>query len=411
MNPLRVNSEIGNLRKVVLHRPGKELENLTPKWLEELLFDDIPWLDLARKEHDTFADKFREAGVEVYYLTDLASESLSTLKIKKQFINQFIEESNVFSETLRDIVRKYLLSIPTTKEMIEITMTGIKKQDLPNYSVRTLSDYIKDYPFVTDPMPNLYFTRDPFSIIGTGVSLSKMYKDARRRESIYGEYIFKYHPMFKNESIPIHYHRDSKASLEGGDIVVLSKEVVAVGISERTHPAAIEKLAKSLLYQYPSEIHTILAFDIPKTRAYMHLDTVFTQVDVDKFLIHHDFRRQIKVYALTKHPKKENKLKVKPIDKTLKDVLSIYLNRKITLIPCGGSDTITSDREQWNDGANTICIRPGEVIVYERNHVTNDILKKHGIKCYTIPSSELSRGRGGPRCMSMPLFRDEIDNN
>jgi len=407
MKELNVFSEIGPLKKVLLHRPGRELENLTPKWLEQLLFDDIPWLELAREEHDKFADTFRECGVEVVYLADLTTEALDTSPdVRNAFIFQFIEESNITSDTLKAIMTEYLSSFKSTKEMIEVTMAGIRKSEVPNFTKRTLSDYIRDYPFVTDPMPNLYFTRDPFSTIGNGIAISKMYTTTRSRETIYSEYIFKYHPEYANKTIPLFYDRNFQSSIEGGDILILNEKVIAVGVSQRTHPAAIEKLAKSLFYQYETTFDTVLAFDIPKSRSFMHLDTVFTQVDKDKFLIHNELRNAIKAYELTRNLHKKNKLTVVPIEGTLDIILEKYLHHKITLIPCGGDDIVSSDREQWNDGANTISVRPGEVIVYERNHITNNILKKHGIICHTIPSSELSRGRGGPRCMSMPLYRE-----
>ena len=410
MNLLNVKSEIGELKKVLLHRPGGEIENLTPKWLPQLLFDDIPWLDLAQKEHDAFADVFKKAGVEVLYLTDLVAESLEVdTSIKDTFIEQFIRESSVTSDTLAIKLTDYLKSIKSTKEMISITMAGIRKSDLPNFEKRTLSDFIRDYPFITDPMPNLYFTRDPFSIIDNGVAISNMFSTTRSRETIYAEYIFKFHPEYGDKNIPKFYNRDKIPSIEGGDILVLSNKVLAVGVSQRTHPSAIEALAKNLFYNYKTDFEIVLAFDIPKYRAFMHLDTIFTQVDYDKFLIHHDVQNVLKAYEITRNPDKNNKLIVKPIPGTLEEILSLYLNKKITLIPCGGDDTVAADREQWNDGANTIVIRPGEVIVYERNHITNALLMKHGIKIHTIPSSELSRGRGGPRCMSMPFYRKDLE--
>jgi arginine deiminase len=409
MGVLNVNSEIGTLKTVLLHRPGMELENLTPKWLEELLFDDIPWLDLAVKEHDAFAKVLRDHGVHVLYLEDLTAEALDqSPEIKTQFIIQFIQEANVTSETLSVVIAEYLQSIPDTKTMVEKTMAGIKKLEMPNFTKRTLSDHIRDYPFVTDPMPNLYFTRDPFTILGDGVVLSKMFSVTRSRETIYGEYIFKYHPIYGKAQPTMFYDRICQSTIEGGDIMILSPKILAIGVSQRTHPAAIEKLAKNLFFTNQTPFEKILAFDIPKSRSFMHLDTVLTRVDVDKFTIHNEINHTIKVFELTRNPEQYGKLLVKPIEKTLKSILESYLGRKITLIPCGGDDIVASDREQWNDGANTLTIAPGEVIVYERNHVTNDLLVKNGIKINTIPSSELSRGRGGPRCMSMPFYR--LDN-
>lgn len=409
MKPLNVKSEIGKLKRVLLHRPGGELENLTPKVLDQLLFDDIPWLDLAIKEHNAFADLLKKKGVEVLYLSELAAEALDTsLDVKDQFIKQFISEANVTSETLANVLTDYLRTFSSTKSMIEKTMAGIRKSEVPNFEKRTLSDYIKDYPFVTDPMPNLYFTRDPFSVIGNGVSISKMYTLTRSRETIYGEYIFKFHPRYGRNTIDKYYGRNYLPTIEGGDIMVLNDKLIAIGVSQRTHPAAIERLAKNLFYNFTTGFETILAFDIPKSRSFMHLDTALTQVDYGKFTIHHELRSTIKAFELTKDPIKHNKLLVRPLEKKLDALLEHYLQREVTLIPCGGEDVVSSDREQWNDGANTLCITPGEVIVYERNHITNSILAHHGIKVNTIPSSELSRGRGGPRCMSMPFVRENL---
>lgn len=403
---LRIESEIGKLKKVMLHRPGCELENLTPKWLDTLLFDDIPWLELARQEHDAFAQVLRDAGVEVVYLVDLVAEALDQdPDIKHAFVRQFIQEAQVTSETLADVLFQYLMSFSTTRSMVEKTMAGIRKLEIPGFVKRTLSDYIREYPFVTDPMPNLYFTRDPFSILYGGVALSKMHSITRSRETIYGEYIFKHHPQYGGK-FPMYYDRNEKSTLEGGDILVLSKELLAIGVSQRTHPAAIERLAKNVFFKERTEAKTILAFDIPKDRAFMHLDTVMTQVDVGTFTIHSAQIDDVSVYEVTRDPSKKEKLLVKPIDGSLHEILERYLGVKITLIRCGGDDVVAADREQWNDGANTLCIAPGEVVVYQRNHVTNKLLEQKGIKIHPIPSSELSRGRGGPRCMSMPLERE-----
>ncbi|HHZ11798.1 MAG TPA: arginine deiminase [Acholeplasmataceae bacterium] len=403
-----VKSEIGKLKTVLLHRPGLELENLTPKMLEKLLFDDIPWLDLAVQEHDYLANLLRKCGIEVLYLADLVAEALDTdPQVKANFIGQFLAEAHIYSETLTEVLTDYLNSFSDTRKMVEKTMAGIRKSEVPNFVTRTLTDYIRDYPFVTDPMPNLYFTRDPFCIVGEGIMLNRMYTQTRSRETIYGEYIFRYHPLYGNPQ-EIYYFRDFPSTIEGGDVIILNEKIIAVGVSERTHPSAIEKLAKNLFYKYETSFEKVLAVDIPKTRSFMHLDTVFTQVDHDKFTTHAELRDTMRVFELTKDPEKSGKLLVKPIEKPLKDILEFYLEREVELIPCGGGDVVAGSREQWNDGANCLAIAPGEVIVYQRNHITNDLLAKHGVKIHTIPSSELSRGRGGPRCMSMPFFREDI---
>ena len=405
MKSLNVYSEIGRLKTVLLHEPGEEINNLTPKYLDDLLFDDIPWLPLAKKEHQAFAKAFRANGVEVVYLEDLVSEAIDNKpEIKKDFIEEFINESGIYSLTLKEKVTEYLLSFNNTKEMVLKTMSGIKKSELPGYTKRTLSDYVSDYPFICNPMPNLYFTRDPFVIINDGVSLNKMHSVTRCRETIYGKYIFLYHPKYKTSKY--FYNRDYASSIEGGDILVLNSETLIVGISERTEPYAIEKIAKNLFYENDTNYKTVLAFNIPKFRTFMHLDTIFTQVDYDKFTIHTECYNSLKIFSIVRDPNKEGKLIVKELNDKLEDVLCQYLGHKVSLIPCGGNDTVSADREQWSDGSNTICIAPGKVIAYERNEITNEVLKSYGINVYTIPSSELSRGRGGPRCMCMPLERE-----
>ena len=407
MKNVQVNSEIGRLKVVLLHEPGDELHNLTPKKLDDLLFDDIPWLPLAKKEHQAFAKTFKDAGVKVVYLTDLMTEVLdSSDEIKNQFVEQFIKEAHIRSNTLREVATEYLKNIKDNKELILKTIAGIKKSELPNYQVKSLADHVDDYPFVTDPMPNLYFTRDPFASIGNGVSLNKMYSITRSRETIFGEYIFKYHPTYK--TTPLYYSRYEDVNIEGGDIMVLNNHVLVVGVSQRTCAEAVERLAKNLFYNNETDFDTVLAFTIPQARTFMHLDTVFTQVDVNKFAIHKGCYEKLKIFRITNDFNNDKKVKVMELDQKLEDVLESYIGLPITLIPCGGGDTISADREQWSDGSNFVAIAPGEVIAYERNDITNAALIKAGIKVHIIPSSELSRGRGGPRCMCMPLVREEL---
>ena len=407
MKRINVNSEIGRLKVVLLHEPGDELHNLTPKKLDDLLFDDIPWLPLAKKEHQAFADTFRQADVEVVYLTDLMRDVLDlSNEIKDQFINQFIKEANIRSNTLREIATDYLKSFKDNKELVLKSIAGIKKSDLPNSQIKSLADHVDDYPFVTDPMPNLYFTRDPFASIGNGVSLNKMYSVTRSRETIFGEYIFKYHPTYK--TTPLYFSRYEDVNIEGGDIMVLNNHVLIVGVSQRTCAEAVECLAKNLFYNNETDFDTVLAFTIPQARTFMHLDTVFTQVDKNKFAIHKGCYEKFKIFRVTKDYNNEGKVKVLELDQKLEDVLESYIGLPVTLIPCGGGDTISADREQWSDGSNTVALGPGEVIAYERNDITNATLIKNGINVHIIPSSELSRGRGGPRCMCMPLVREEI---
>ncbi len=401
---INVTSEIKPLKKVLLHRPGAEIENLTPEYMERFLFDDIPYLKVAQEEHDAFAQVLRDNGVEVVYLHELAAEAISDEAVKKEFIRQFIEEAKVKSIQVQEDLYDYLIGFDDNEALIRKTMEGISKNELPEVRKMSLADYVNvSYPFVTDPMPNLYFTRDPFASIGNSISLNKMYSETRNRETLYADYIFRYHPDYRSTKRV--YNRDFQHHIEGGDILNISEKVIAIGISQRTSPQAIEKIAERIFFDtWENKIEKILAFKIPKTRAYMHLDTVFTQVDYDKFTIHPQIEGPLEIFELTRGDMcRVNLVKT---NMTLSEVLSKALDCDVELIRCGGGDYVISQREQWNDGSNTLCIRPGEVVVYARNYVTNKILEEKGIKIHIISSSELSRGRGGPRCMSMPLVRE-----
>ena len=406
--PINVTSEIGKLKKVMLHRPGVELEHLVPGELERLLFDDIPYLKTARSEHDLFAKILRDNGAEVVYLENLMAEVLKQKPyLKEIFIRQFIQEggstANKFSAQLFD----FLMNIEDEKELVLKVMSGVGMNELKSQISSPLVDLVKTGGrMIMDPIPNLYFTRDPFATIGRGVSLNQMYSKTRRRETIFGQYILENHPDF--EGTPFYYKRTYPFAIEGGDILNLSRRVLAVGISQRTTPEAIELLAQNIFKDPNCEIETILALDIPSIRAYMHLDTVCTQVDYDKFTIHPGILGSLRIYEICRGEGKEA-LHVTELDNSLPAVLAAHLGLdRVTMIHCGGKDRIASEREQWNDGSNTLCIAPGVVVVYDRNYITNRVLEENGVKVLEMPSSELSRGRGGPRCMSMPLIREEI---
>lgn len=404
---IHVNSEIGRLKKVMLHRPGQELENLMPEYLDRLLFDDIPYLRIAQEEHDSFADILRQNGVEVVYLRDLVAESIVNQDVKEQLIKELIDDASITTSRERDILTDYFRSLDN-KTMIAKMMAGIRKSELQQVEGKSLGDFLRnlnnEYPFVLDPMPNLYFTRDPFASIGNGVSIHRMFTETRHRETLFAKFIFTYHPLYKNTQI--WYDRDENFSLEGGDILILNKETIAVGISQRTHENAIEKFAQKVLTE-ESHFKKILAINIPKQRTFMHLDTVFTMVDYDKFTIHPNIIRDMDVFVIERE--NDQRIRITQETSTLEDILKRHLDLdKVTLIKCGSNSVIDSAREQWNDGSNTLAIAPGEVIVYSRNYVTNEILQENGVKTYVMPSSELSRGRGGPRCMSMPLIREDL---
>ena len=397
-------SEIGKLNKVLLHRIDDEIEGLVPDNFERLLFDDIPYLKVAQQEHDKFADVLRENDVEVIYYVDETVKALRDRKVRERFVKEFVSESDIHSDAVKEALEEYLMSM-SVKDMVEKTISGVKKSELSVKST-SLADYISSgYPYYTDPMPNLYFTRDQGACVGDGVSIHRMSTAARRREALLLKYMFRYDSSFAPEGTNIWYDYDQAYSMEGGDVLVLSDEVVAIGLSQRTTVAGIEQFARNILNK--SSFRKILVFDIPKCRAFMHLDTVFTMVDFDKFTIHPEIEGPLQLFEITLD--REGNAHFSSIQDELANILKNELGLPaVDLIRCGGDDAQAAQREQWNDGSNTLAIAPGVVVTYERNYVTNDLLDKKGIKVLTIPSSELSRGRGGPRCMSCPVNRDDL---
>lgn len=412
---LHVHNEIGPLRKVMLHRPGDELLNLVPRDLDRLLFDDIPFLEVAQKEHDLFADMLRAEGVEVLYLEKLLAEALdSEPGAREEYTEQWVQESGLQGAPAQRAVKEFLYAIQDTQRFVEKTITGIRKNEiaLPTRASQLLVDRVSaaqdsENGLLIDPMPNAYFTRDPFAIVGCGANLNHMFTVTRRRETLLGEFIFKYHPAYRR--VPLWYHRDAAFDIEGGDVLNLNEHTVAIGISQRTQASAIDLLAQNYFWDVPGcEVDTIYAFNIPASRAFMHLDTVFTQIDVDKFTIHPAILGALQVFKLTKGSERGEVNIVELVD-TLEHVLAKALGLDgVRLILCGGGDPTAAAREQWNDGSNTLAVAPGKICVYQRNNVTNEVLYKAGLELLEIPSAELSRGRGGPRCMSMAFWREDL---
>ena len=407
-SPIHVYSEIGKLKTVMLHRPGKELENLAPDILHRMLIDDIPYLKIAQEEHDAFAHVLRQQGIKVLYLEDLLAESLTDEKVRRAFLDQLLDESSIKKQDpLHQLLLNYLQELPT-KEMVKTVIAGIRKSAIHN-STPSLADLAEDpdYPFYLDPMPNVYFTRDQQAAIGSGMTINRMTFRARRRESLFMETILKNHPDFKNATIPVWRDRYHHGRLEGGDELVLNNHVLAVGISQRTSATAITYLAHNLFGH--SSYDTVIAIHIPHNHAMMHLDTVFTMINYDQFTVHpailHDGGH---VDAYIMHPGNNGEISITH-ETNLKEILKKALDKpEIDLIPTGGGDPIIAPREQWNDGSNTLAIAPGVVVTYDRNYVSNDLLRKHGILVHEVRSSELSRGRGGPRCMSCPIVREDL---
>lgn len=402
--PIHVKSEIAPLKRVMLHRPGAELEQLTPDTLDRLLFDDIPYLKGAQQEHDRFAELLRGNGAEVVYLEDLAAE---TLKARPDVRELFLDEFVSFSPHVeyRPELKAYLSAIKDEKELILKTMGGISFKELDAPKKFRLPVMLgRQNDFVSDPRPNLYFTRDPFASIGDGVAINRMYSVTRCQETIYARYIFRYHPEFAGKT-KLYAVGTENYSMEGGDILNLSADTIAIGISQRTTPEAIERMAKVIFADETSTICTILAVEIPNNRACMHLDTVLTQVDVNKFVVYPEMLKGLRLFEIT--PAAKSGLKIRSLGNDLQKVLAKCLHLDaVDLIYCGGDDRVAARREQWNDGSNTLCVAPGKVVAYSRNAVTNEIFDRNGLTVLTIPGSELARGRGGPRCMSMPFNRE-----
>jgi len=402
---LNVTSEIGKLKAVLLHKPGTELEKLTPDYLSQLLFDDIPWLKKMRVEHDEFASVLRQRGTQVYYVEELLIEVLRNEEIKTRFVKELVSTCVENTEELNHALYEHIAGL-SAEDVAEIAISGLNKKDLPQMNrTLNLADYVhSEYPLYINPIPNLYFMRDPAAVMGQGISINSMHTDARRREPMLIKYIYEHNPLFKKENSNIWYDYSIPHSAEGGDMLVLGKEVVAIGCSQRTSANGIEHIARKL-FASDSGIKEVLAVQIPPLRAFMHLDTVFTMVDYDKFTIYPGIQDKVRVFRLTPS---NGGIKVdaqNDLVETLKKSLKLPA---VDLIQSGGGDPITAAREQWNDSTNTLAIAPGVVVTYGRNEASNEVLRGHGLEVLEIDGSELVRGRGGPRCMSMPLVREDL---
>jgi len=399
---MHVGSDVGRLKKVILHKPGQELENLTPRYLEDLLFDEIPWLAQAQKEHDGFAAVLKNNGAEVYYVTALLAEIVKDPQVKSELIKRHLKASPLIEADVLNTIYNYL-SEQEPQELVATLIAGFHKKEIQHLKKhRTLSDLTLDsYPFYLAPLPNMYFTRDHGAMIGPKLQVSSMFNPARRLETVFLRFIHKYHPLFKN--VELAFHEEIPYGIEGGDVLVLNEETLVIGLSERTTEEAIEWIAHKYLVEKELVKH-IVVVQIPSRRAYMHLDTVFTMVDSDKFLMYPGIKDVVTTYWLEKG--RDDRVSASS-GYNLQGALRKALHQKqIEIIYSGANDEITAAREQWGDSTNALAVKPGKVICYDRNEATNEALRRHGVDVIEIDSSELVRGRGGPRCMSMPLDRE-----
>jgi arginine deiminase len=392
-----VTSEVGRLRTVLLHRPGHELQRLTPRNNDKLLFDGIPWVSRAQDEHDAFAEALRGHGVEVLYLTELLVETLASEDARAHAIRG-VTASLRLGDTLRDHLRESLSEL-SPEELTDVLTAGLRNDEVRG-GFGLVTSLLGNDDFLIDPLPNLLFTRDSSVWIGDKVAVTSLAMPARNRESQLTELIYTRHPRFADVETLHGWHREH---VEGGDVLLLSAGVLAVGVGERTTPAGVERLARQVFAD--GSAHTVLAVPIAQERATMHLDTVCTMVDVDKIVMYPNVADRLTAHAVTAVD--GGRLEVSSAEPFLVAAAKAMEIDTLHQIDTG-LDPVTAEREQWDDGNNTLAVAPRVAVAYERNVETNSRLREAGIEVIAIQGSELGSGRGGPRCMSCPIERDTL---